>query len=281
MWATASDPRLARNVFGQDPAMPVGSQPLVASPTSGSVRIGCSGWDYAEWRGVAYPGDLPRARWLGAYADLFDTVELNATFYRLPTEAAVEGWASRVPDGFTFAAKVGSFGTHRKKLLDPETWLPRHLERIQALGTHLGPNLLQLPPRWSRRADRLDRFLDLWPTDIRCAVEVRDRSWLHDEVLEVLASHGAALCLHDLIEDHPWELTAGWTYLRFHGPHAPADPYRGRYAPGALRQVAERIAAWRDAGVDVYAYFNNDIGGSAVGDARALRSLVGEPVPGS
>jgi uncharacterized protein YecE (DUF72 family) len=238
------------------------------------VRVGCSGWSYPDWRGLVYPAELPQSRWLPAYARWFDTVELNNTFYRLPTEAAVDRWADNAPAGFTFAVKVGQFGSHRKKLTDPEPWLARHLERARRLGPHLGPNLVQLPPRWSRNTERLETFLAACPPDIRWAVELRDPSWLHDDVFETLARHRAALCLHDLLADHPWELTADWTYVRFHGPDATNRPYHGRYAAARLAAVADRLGDWRRSGIDVYAYFNNDHAGNAVVDATRLRTLI-------
>ena len=131
------------------------------------IRIGCSGWVYRDWRGVVYPEDLPARRWFEWYAEHFDTVELNSTFYRLPAESTVEGWAAQAPPGFCFAVKVGQFASHRMKLRDPERWLPRHLERITRLGPHLGPNLVQLPPRWKRDAGRLDAVLSLAPPEVR------------------------------------------------------------------------------------------------------------------
>lgn len=240
----------------------------------GDVRVGCSGWSYPDWRGLVYPADVPTSRWLTTYAGWFDTVELNNTFYRLPTEAAVDGWAAAAPQGFTFAVKVGRFGSHRKKLIDPVPWLGRHLERVRRLGRHMGPNLVQLPPRWKRNVTRLDEFLDACPSDIRWAVEVRDPSWLHDDVFDVLARHGAALCIHDLLPDHPWILTTDWTYVRFHGPQAIEHPYRGRYGRRRLAPVAERLASWQVAGRDVHAYFNNDYEANAVADADALRSML-------
>jgi uncharacterized protein YecE (DUF72 family) len=241
---------------------------------SGDLRVGCSGWSYPDWRGLVYPADLPPSRWLATYARWFDTVELNSTFYRLPAVTTVDGWAAGAPPGFTFAVKVGQFGSHRKKLKDAESWLANHLDRVRHLGTHLGPNLVQLPPRWRRNPNRLDEFLGACPPDIRWAVEVRDPSWLHDDVYDVLSRHGAALCLHDLLPDHPWELTTTWTYVRFHGPDAVNHPYRLRYGPDRLQVVAERLDSWRSSGVDVYAYFNNDYDGNAVVDATGLRAIL-------
>jgi uncharacterized protein YecE (DUF72 family) len=240
---------------------------------SGELRVGCSGWSYRDWRGVVYPRDVPASRWFAAYAELFDTVELNNTFYRLPPEQTVERWREQAPAGFVYAVKVGAFGTHRKKLGDPTGWLDRHLDRVRRLGASTGPQLVQLPPRWRRNVPRLDEFLDAAPDDLRWAVEVRDRSWLHDDVFDVLARHGAALCVHDLVRAHPWELTADWAYVRFHGPD-PDRRYHGRYGGRRLWRPAERIGEWCDAGRDVFAYFNNDFHGHAVVDARWLRDRV-------
>jgi uncharacterized protein YecE (DUF72 family) len=251
----------------------------VSQDAPGAVRIGCSGFSYKDWRGVVYPADAPARTWFGHYAERFDTVELNTTFYRLPEATTVEAWEAQAPPGFLYAAKVGRFGTHRKKLLDPEPWLARHLDRIERLGAHLGPNLLQLPPRWRRDAARLDEFLAAAPRRIRWAVELRDPSWLHDEVYEVLERHGAALCVHDLLPDHPWLLTTDWTYLRFHGPHPLREPYHGAYGSRRLGPVAETVRAWAAEGVDVYAYFNNDWHGNAVRDATWLRRELSEKFP--
>jgi len=251
---------------------------VTAATARGQARVGCSGWQYRDWRGIVYPDHLPQRGWLSHYAGLFDTVELNTTFYRLPRPEAVEGWAEQAPTGFTYSVKVGQFGTHRKKLKDPSTWLANHLDRVDRLGAHLGPNLVQLPPRWRRDAPRLDEFLAAAPRRIRWAVELRDPSWLHDDVLTTLERHGAALCIHDLLADHPWELTADWTYIRFHGPHARELPYRGRYGGRRLWRPAERITQWMDDGRDVFAYFNNDFDGHAVADARWLRNRVAEPL---
>jgi uncharacterized protein YecE (DUF72 family) len=241
---------------------------------SGRAWIGCSGFSYRDWRGTVYPQEAPTRTWLGLYAERFDTVELNTTFYRLPTVQAVETWRDQVPPGFCFAVKVGRFGTHRKKLRDPEGWIANHVERVRCLGDRLGPNLLQLPPRWRRDAVRLDDLLSVAPRDIRWAVEVRDPSWLHDETYDVLARHGAALCIHDLLADHPVERTTDWAYWRFHGPNAVSEPYQHRYGPDRLAAAADRISAWLDDGCDVHAYFNNDWHAHAVADATWLRARI-------
>ena len=126
---------------------------------AGVARVGCSGWVYRDWRGTVYPEGLRQRDWFAHYASLFDTVELNSTFYRLPSVDAVERWAHQAPPGFTYSLKLGSFGSHRMKLRDPTSWLPNHVDRARRLGPALGPTLVQLPPRWHRDTDRLDEFL--------------------------------------------------------------------------------------------------------------------------
>ncbi|MDQ1433547.1 MAG: hypothetical protein QOF59_363 [Actinomycetota bacterium] len=252
----------------------------VSANHPGQTRIGCSGWVYKDWRGVVYPPELRQRDWFTHYASLFDTVELNTTFYRLPTTQAVELWAAQAPPGFVYAVKLGQFGSHRMKLRDATRWLPNHLDRVRRLGPALGPNLVQLPPRWKRNPERLDEFLTAAPRDIRWAVEIRDASWFGDDVFAILERHNAALCIHDMLPDHPWVLTTAWTYVRFHGPAAVTDKYRGRYGPRRLAQPARRLKAWIESGTDVYAYFNNDYEGHAVADARWLRSKLAPDVQG-
>ncbi len=242
----------------------------------GRAHVGCSGWVYKDWRGIVYPEKLPQRRWFEHYATLFDTVEINNTFYRLPPPEMVEGWETQAPAGFTYALKLGGFGSHRMKLKDAVSWLPNHLDRVERLGRSLGPTLVQLPPRWKRNVERLDEFLTVAPKHLRWAVELREQSWLHDDVFEVLARHGAALCIHDLLPDHPWVLTTDWTYVRFHGPRALEQKYVGLYGGQRLWRPARAMQAWLDDGHDVYAYFNNDFDGHAVTDALWLRErLVG------
>ena len=243
----------------------------MAAKKRGRPYVGCSGWQYKDWRGIVYPEKLPQRAWFEHYTTLFDTVEINNTFYRLPPPETVEGWAKQAPSGFVYALKLGQFGSHRKKLGDAKSWLPNHLDRAARLGPTLGPTLVQLPPRWKRNVERLVEFFSVAPDTMRWAVELRDPSWQHDDVYAVLSAHNAALCHHDLLPEHPLVVTADWTYDRFHGPNALARPYHGAYPKERLAALADRMAATLEAGHDVYAYFNNDWHGRAATDARWLR----------
>lgn len=246
-------------------------------PARPALRIGCSGYEYDHWRGDLYPVELPRKQWFERYATVFDTVEVNRTFYSLPAPETFDRWRSRAPEGFIYALKLSQYGTHRKKLKDPESWVSTFVDRARRLGPTLGPILAQLPPRWRADPGRLDAFLAAAPSSLRWAVEVRDPSWLRDDVYDVLRRHGAALVTHDLIDNHPRIVTADWMYLRFHGPHADHGidrAYTGGYPHQALSASARRIRRHLAEGRDVYAYFNNDIGGHAVRDAQALARYV-------
>jgi uncharacterized protein YecE (DUF72 family) len=237
------------------------------------VRIGTSGWIYRHWRGVVYPSRLRTKDWFGHYAALFGTVEINNSFYRLPSEEAFDAWAHQAPLGFLYAVKASRFLTHMKKLKDPEGPLALILGRARRLGAHLGPILYQLPPHWRCDVARLRSFLELLPPELCHVFEFRDPSWYTDAVRDALTEHGACFCIHDLRgADCPEWLTGPAVYLRFHGPTEQA--YAGGYPRAHLRRWAERIAGYVQAGRDVFAYFNNDDAGHAVADAQTLRSLV-------
>jgi uncharacterized protein YecE (DUF72 family) len=238
------------------------------------LRIGTSGFEYDDWRGRFYPTELPPPDRLRYYADRFSTVELNTTFYGLPEGRTVRRWRGSVSDDFVFAVKLSRYGTHLKRLGDPQDWLARFEQAVSPLGPTLGPVLVQLPPRWHRAPERLNAFLRTTPDDWRIAVEVRDPDWLHRSVYDVLRRHGAALCIHDLLEDHPRIATADFVYLRFHGPDR-RQKYSGSYGPRALSGAARRIRRHLHDGLDVYAYLNNDICGHAVGNALDLARYVG------
>lgn len=235
-----------------------------------AIRIGTSGWNYAEWRGRFYPEDLSEDRWLSYYSERFDSVEVNSTFYGLPERTTVEGWVKQVGEDFLFAVKASRYLTHLKHLKDPEEPLERLLGRTEPMGSHHGPLLVQLPGRWNPDPERLEAFLEICPSNLRVAVEFRAPAWYVDEVKEVLHRHEAALVWNDFPEAHSphWE-TAPFLYVRFHG--SGDDPYTGRYGTEGLGSWVERLEAWEG---DLYCYFNNDIDGNAVEDARTLRELL-------
>jgi uncharacterized protein YecE (DUF72 family) len=240
----------------------------------GSVRIGCSGWNYPHWRQRVYPKGCPAERWLEHYATLFDTVEVNTTFYRLPRGEAVARWVEQTRDGFLFAVKMSRYVTHIKRLTGLEESLGRLYTAIGALveSEKLGPVLWQLPPTFKRNDERLASALELLPAGSHC-FEFREPSWYVREVYELLRAHGVALVIPDSPK-YPFralELTADWTFLRFH--HG-SRGRRGNYSESELEEWARRIEAWREE-VDVYAYFNNDWEGFAVENARWLKRRLG------
>lgn len=235
------------------------------------VRVGCSGWEYRHWRGDFYPAGLAQARWLEHYAGIFDTVEVNATFYRLPEVSTFTRWRDRVPPGFVFAVKASRYLTHIRRLRDPAGPLDLFFSRARLLGGKLGPVLYQLPPRWRIDVDRLARFLESLPPDVAQAVEFRDPSWYAEATFERLERHGVALCLHDLGDAaSPRRVTAPFVYVRFHG----SATHGGSYADHELRDWAAWLARQVQEGRTLYAYFNNDVGGHAPRNAWTLREFL-------
>jgi uncharacterized protein YecE (DUF72 family) len=234
----------------------------------GRIRIGTSGWSYAAWRGPFYPPAVRQKDWLTFYAGQFDTAEINATFYRLPSPSAVEAWRAATPPDFEFAWKASRFITQAKKLRDPDEPLARVFAPMMRLGAKRGPTLFQLPPSLHLDLPRLEAFLARLPEG-RHTIEFRHPSWFVEGAFRSLADHGVALCLSDH-EDGPtpWVATAAFVYVRGHGP---TGRYAGAYSDATLDLWAERIEAWAQQGCDVYAYFDNDIGAAAPRDARRLR----------
>jgi uncharacterized protein YecE (DUF72 family) len=240
------------------------------------VRIGCSGWNYADWRnGVFYPPRLPANKWLEFYAQHFDTVEVNATFYRLPKKSAVARWVEQSPPGFAFAIKASRYLTHIKRLYDLGPGLERFYACIEPLlGTEkLGPILWQLPPNFKRDDERLAGALERLPTSERHCFEFRDATWFHEDVYALLREHRVALVIGDRPEVHAfqsYELTTDFTFVRFHSGRRGR---RGNYSDSELDEWAKRIADWSQR-VDVWAYFNNDWEGFAPRNAASLKSEI-------
>lgn len=237
------------------------------------LLIGASGWQYADWKGRFYPSDLPVGRWLEFYADRFQTVEVNNTFYRLPERRTFEDWAERTPDDFVVVSKASRYLTHIKRLKDPEEPVARFRDRLSGLGSKRGPVLVQLPPTLRADPGRLHATLELF-TDERVAVEFRHPSWFTDASARILAEHDAAFCLADRGSRvlGPVLKTASWTYLRLHAGTARPQPC---YGDAALGHWAERLIDQWGPDADTYVFFNNDHHACAVRDAARFARLAG------
>jgi uncharacterized protein YecE (DUF72 family) len=245
-----------------------------------TIRIGTSGFVYRHWRaGVFYPEGLPAKQEFPYYSEHFDTVELNHTFYRLPTEGAVRGWAKLAPPNFVFAVKGSRYLTHVKRLKDAGAGVERFFGALAALAPRIGPVLWQLPPNMKRDVPRLSAFARALPDGFAHVVEFRNEEWYVDEVFEALNDLGLSLCLHDKLQGKtPFPPPGPLYYRRFHGADA---HYGGRYGRRALHRPASEMVALSGAGRTCFAYFNNDLGGAAIRDAFELKQLVAEAlVPG-
>jgi uncharacterized protein YecE (DUF72 family) len=234
-----------------------------------AVRIGCSGWSYRDWKEDLYRG-VPSSRWLSRYAEVFDTVEVNATFYRLPRQRTVEGWVEQTPEGFLFAVKGSRYLTHIRRLREIEQGVARFWEPLAPLreAGRLGPVLWQLPGNFQRDDEVLARALDALPPARHC-FEFRHPSWFNEGVSRLLEQHGASLVIGDdarreLPAAHP---VGGLVYLRLHYGSRGRD---GNYSTTELDRWRRRIAAWR-ARREVFAFLNNDWRGFAPANARELR----------
>ena len=241
------------------------------------VKVGTSGWVYPHWRERFYPPSLPTKQWLTFYAQHFDTVEVNNSFYRLPKRETFEQWRKETPDNFLFAVKGSRFITHMKKLKGVEEALDRFFSAADGLGEKLAIVLWQLPPNLKADAERLDAFFRLLPRHCAHAVEFRHPSWWQDErILKVLERHEIAHCA-PIAPPFPKEIarivTAPIVYLRFHGWNG---LYGGFFPDDELAWWAEQIANWQKQGLTVFAYFNNDVNAYAVVNAETLKMLVAQ-----
>jgi uncharacterized protein YecE (DUF72 family) len=253
--------RTARRVR---PAAPAPHRPA-------TCLIGCSGWQYKHWRGDFYPAPLPQRLWFAHYAEHFNTVEINNTFYRLPEAETFAAWRRRAPEGFVFAVKASRYLTHMKKLKEPRAPLELFFSRAAKLGRILGPVLYQLPPRWPINVERFETFLQALPRNRRHAVEFREPSWYSDAIFRLLERYKVALCLHDMEGSATARLAIGpFVYARFHGTQKYGGSYRDETLDGWATWLRDRLRS----GIDVYAYFNNDVGGHAPRDAMRLRRMI-------
>ncbi|HEX6716647.1 MAG TPA: DUF72 domain-containing protein [Pyrinomonadaceae bacterium] len=238
------------------------------------IFIGTSGWHYKHWMGgVFYPAGTSGPGMFEFYARHFNTVEINNSFYRLPTAKTFDNWRESAPRNFQYAVKASRFITHMKKLKDPKASSEKFFLVAERLEEKLGPILFQLPPRWKINVERFAEFLESLPRAHKYAIEFRDESWLVPEVFELLRRYKAAFCIHDFADMKiPIQITAGFSYIRFHGPTS--AKYWGSYSDAELRKWADRINSWRRDLSAVHVYFNNDPEGAAVRNALTLKSLV-------
>ena len=237
-----------------------------------TIRIGTSGWQYSHWRKNFYPETLRRAEWLTHYSRVFDSVEVNASFYRLPEYGDIQRWCESTPAGFQFAVKAPRSITHFKKLKNCDSLVHTLVARLAAFGDRLGPLLFQLPPRWRCNPRRLDDFLALLPGDKYFTFEFRDSSWHCDEVFSMLKQHGAAFCIFDLDGNcSALETPADFVYVRLHGPRS---AYTGNYRAPALRTWAGRAFGWQRQKKDVYVYFDNDERAYSAKNARRMLRMM-------
>ena len=239
-----------------------------------NVYIGTSGWHYQHWRGVFYPPELAARDMLLSYGKWFDTVEINNTFYRLPSQQTFTDWYHATQAEFCFSVKASRYITHHKKLKDVEPALVRFMQLVDSLGSKLGPILFQLPPRWSRNVARLVTSLHSLPAPHRYTFEFRDASWHDASIYQALRRHNAAFCMYELDGfQSPHEVTADFAYVRLHGP---GRKYQGEYSLHALKTWARPIKQWRCSLHAVYIYFDNDQAAYAAKNAAVLKDMVND-----
>jgi uncharacterized protein YecE (DUF72 family) len=242
------------------------------SPVSPTIRVGCSGWNYRHWRGPFYPDTLRVKDWFAFYAEHFDTVEINNSFYRLPKAETFGAWRDQAPPGFLYSVKANRFITQAKKLKDCDEPVDRMMSPTRHLGRALGPILYQLPPSFRINLERLEAFLKLLPADLTHVFEFREKSWYTDATLALLNRYRAGFVVHDFLgKASPRWVAGDVIYVRFHGG---LGKYHGRYSEGLLSGWAEWMVQHAAAGRSVWVYFNNDIQAAAIDDAMALKSMI-------
>jgi uncharacterized protein YecE (DUF72 family) len=234
--------------------------------------IGTSGWHYDDWRGRFYPEKLPKAKWLEFYAQHFATLELNNPFYHLPSEKAFTNWYSSSPPDFIFAVKVSRFITHIKRLKDCDEAVNNFMSRAALLKEKLGPLLYQLPPGLHRDDDRLKSFLAILPRRLKHVIEFRHKSWFAEDIYDILRRYKVGFCIFDMPKlTSPIIATADFAYIRFHGSDS---LYSSCYSDEALAAWAKKIKRLAKNLKVVYIYFNNDVAGYALENAKTIRDYL-------
>lgn len=232
------------------------------------IFIGTSGWNYKHWKGIFYPEGLKDADEFAYYQKFFKTVEINSSFYHLPKAETFANWRKKTPKDFLFSVKGSRYITHNKKLITDDDSVEHFLDQASKLKEKLGPILFQLPPGWKLNLARLEEFLSKLPKRYRYTFELRNHTWFDPQVYDLLKKYNCALCIYDLeYFFSPVEVTADFVYIRFHGPET---KYAGNYTSAFLKSWAKKILKWRDEGLDVFVYFDNDQNAYAVGNAKKL-----------
>lgn len=241
------------------------------------ISIGTSGYNYPHWwNGVFYPSQLPQRKWLEYYAEFFNTVELNVSFYRLPTKDVFASWYKRTPKGFSFSVKGSRYITHIKRLKDCREPLSLLFDHASPLKEKLGALLWQLPPKFRFQRERLEGFCVLLSTlprskRLRHTFEFRDESWFCEEAFKILQEFNFGFCIaHGSGLPYVEKGISDFVYLRLHGGEV---LYGSNYSDKELKQWAEKIQTWEKNGKTVFVYFNNDAYGFAVKNALTLKKL--------
>jgi uncharacterized protein YecE (DUF72 family) len=237
-----------------------------------TIHIGTSGWHYKHWKGSFYPADIKEKDQFSVYGKTFNTVELNNSFYQLPTTKTFKDWKESSPAKFIFSVKVSRYITHMKKLAADAASIKKFLLHAGKLEEKLGPVLFQLPPHWKINTERLQSFLQKLPPGYQYTFEFRDHSWYNQDVYDLLSAHNCAFCIYEL-DGHlsPLQVTADFVYIRLHGP---GKKYQGSYSAAVLQSWAEKCIAWRNERKEVYVYFDNDQAGYAAFNAQQLLEMV-------
>lgn len=237
-----------------------------------NLFIGSSGFSYDDWVDEFYPLDIASNKRLNYYADHFNTVEINNSFYNLPKKETFKNWAESVGEDFVFAIKANRYITHMKNLMVDEKSINKLLDRAEPLGKKLGPILFQLPPQWNINLERFKNFVSLLPGSQRFVFEFRNKTWYTDKVYQILEDSNIGFCIHDHQDGpSPEKITADFIYLRFHGP---GGYYQSKYSDKELKNWKLKIMSYLKKDLAVFCYFNNDFQGFAIDNAKKLRNLL-------
>jgi len=241
---------------------------------AGKIHIGTSGWHYKHWLGTWYPEGTKAAEQFAYYRQHFDTVEINNSFYKLPSVETFTAWRKAAPRGFLYAVKASRYTTHMRKLMDPPQCYEKFMMQVVALKEKLGPILFQLPPGWKINTTRLADFLATLPKKHRYAFEFRNPTWYHEEVYALLNAYDCAFCIYELAGHlSPPQVTSSFVYVRLHGP---GGKYAGSYSDAQLKSWAKKCRAYAQQGRDVFLYFDNDEAGYAAFNAQRLVEILGK-----